>query len=116
MNEKASLQRAADEARKLARTAREFAALLDDYAKYLMQPTFRERADELHTSASNKLTSINDGLVAVNKWVQEGDSRAANTQMMEQTAKRIAKANEKQATSGRTNAHEVRIVKKDDKQ
>ena len=64
MSEKEALQRAADEARKAARRARELAVLLDDYAKYIVQPSWRERADELRFSASNKIREVNDGLAA----------------------------------------------------
>lgn len=71
MSEKDALQRAADEARKVARAAREFGGFLDDYAKYLTQRNWRERADELHRSALNKLSAINDGLATCNKWVVE---------------------------------------------
>lgn len=71
MSEKDALQKAADEARKVARAAREFGGFLDDYAKYLTQRNWRERADELHRSALNKLSAINDGLATCNKWVVE---------------------------------------------
>jgi hypothetical protein len=71
MNEKEALQKGADEARKVARAGREFAGFLDEYAKYLTQPTWRERADELHTAALNKLNVISDGLAACKKWVEE---------------------------------------------
>jgi hypothetical protein len=71
VSEKEALQNAADEARKVARAAREFSRFLDDYAKYLTQPTFRERAIELHLSALNKLSAINAGLITCSKWVAE---------------------------------------------
>ncbi len=71
MSEKDALQKAADEARKVARAARAFGGFLDDYAKYLTQHNWRERADELHLSALNKLSTINDGLATCNKWVIE---------------------------------------------
>ena len=83
MSEKDALQRAVDEARKVARAAREFGGVLDDYAKYLTQLNWRERADELHLSALNKLNAINDGMATCNKWVIESGKIAA-TQAPEQ--------------------------------
>lgn len=77
MSEKDALQKAADEARKVARAAREFGGFLDDYAKYLTQRNWRERADELHRAALNKLSAINDGLATCNKWVSESSKFAA---------------------------------------
>src|SRR5260370_2672967 len=71
MNNKGALQSAADEARKAARAAREFAGLLDDYAKYLTQPNFRQRAEDVHLSALNKLNVINEGLAVCGQWVNE---------------------------------------------
>ncbi|MDT4895394.1 MAG: hypothetical protein QOH25_471 [Acidobacteriota bacterium] len=71
MGEKEALQSAADEARKSARTARELGGHLDNYAKYLMQPGRRERADELHGLALNRLATINDGLVTCEQLVIE---------------------------------------------
>ena len=72
MSGKQSLQRGADEARKAARAAREFAGLLDDYAKYLTQPGLRQRADGVHVSALHKLNVINEGLAACQSWVKQG--------------------------------------------
>jgi|SRR5882724_3095980 hypothetical protein len=71
VTEKLALQSAADEARKAARAAREFAGLLDDYAKYLTQPMFRQRAAEVHVSALNKLNVVTEGLAASRRWVDE---------------------------------------------
>lgn len=71
VSKKDALQSAADEARKAARAAREFAGLLDDYAKYLTQPNFRQRADDTHHSALNKLKVINEGLAVCRQWVDE---------------------------------------------
>ena len=71
MSEKDALQHAADEARKVARAAREFGGILDDYAKYLTQPDWRGRAGELRLLAFNKLSAINDGFAACNKLVIE---------------------------------------------
>jgi len=71
VSNKDALQSAADEARKAARAAREFAGLLDDYAKYLTQPNFRQRAEDVHRSALNKLNVINDGLAACREWVDQ---------------------------------------------
>ena len=72
MNGKENLQRGADEARKTARAAREFAGLLDDYAKYLTQPSLRQRADGIHVSALHKLNAINEGLAASHNWAEKG--------------------------------------------
>ena len=71
MSEKEALQNAADEARKVARAAREFGRFLDEYAKYVTQPSWLGRAVELHVSALNKLGVINAGLVTCSKWVAE---------------------------------------------
>lgn len=76
MSEKEALQNAADEARKVARAAREFSRLLDEYAKYVTQPSWLERAVELHVSALNKLGVINAGLKTFSKWVAEGSKGA----------------------------------------
>ncbi|HEX7176403.1 MAG TPA: hypothetical protein VF240_14155 [Pyrinomonadaceae bacterium] len=69
MTEKETLQSAADEARKTARAAREFAALLDDYAKHVTQPGWWQKADDLHYSAMSKLRVVNAGLAACNKFI-----------------------------------------------
>ena len=86
MSEKEALQNAADEARKVARAAREFGRFLDDYAKYLTQPTRREQAIELHLSALNKLSAINAGLINCSKWVAES-SKSVVAQPSKQTIK-----------------------------
>lgn len=75
MGQKQALQSAADEARKAARAAREFAGILDEYAKFIVQPNSRQRADDVHMSAMNKLRIINDGLAVCEKWGDE--ARAA---------------------------------------
>lgn len=77
MTEREALQNAADEARKAARAGREFAGLLDDYAKFLMQPNWRQRADEYHRSALNKLKVINEGLAVCHKLIEESAEAAA---------------------------------------
>lgn len=76
MSEKEALQHAADEARKVARAAREFSRFLDEYAKYVTQPSWLERAIELHVSALNKLGVINAGLITCSKWVAESSKNA----------------------------------------
>ena len=76
MSEKEALQNAADEARKVARAGREFSRFLDEYAKFLTQPNWRERAVELHLAALNKLSDINAGLITCSKWVAESSQRA----------------------------------------
>jgi hypothetical protein len=58
VSQKEALQSAADEARKAARAAREFAGILDEYAKLITQPNARQRADDTHLSAMNKLRVI----------------------------------------------------------
>ena len=109
MSEKDALQNAADEARKVARAAREFSRFLDDYAKYLTQPTWRERAVELHLSALNKLSAINAGLISCSKWVAES-SKSAVAQPSEQTIK--SGVSEKQEVLEPSNQRAVRIKKK----
>ena len=71
MSQKEALQSAADEARKAARSAREFAGILDEYAKFIVQPNSRQRADDVHLSAMNKLRIINEGLAVCQKWGEE---------------------------------------------
>jgi hypothetical protein len=68
VSQKEALQSAADEARKAARAAREFAGILDEYAKFITQPNSRQRADDVHLSAMNKLRVINEGLAVCQKW------------------------------------------------
>ena len=76
MSQKEALQSAADEARKAARAAREFAGILDEYAKLITQPNARQRADDTHLSAMNKLKVINDGLAVCQKWGDEARKAA----------------------------------------
>ncbi|MDT4967208.1 MAG: hypothetical protein QOJ64_1945 [Acidobacteriota bacterium] len=71
MSEKEAMQNAADEARTVARAAREFGRFLDDYAKLLTQPTRRDQAAEMHIAAMRKLDAINAGLVICSNWVLE---------------------------------------------
>ena len=85
MSQKEALQSAADEARKAARAAREFAGILDEYAKLITQPNVRQRADDIHLSAMNKLKVINDGLAVCQKWGDEG--RGAAGAPMAETSK-----------------------------
>ncbi len=73
MTEKEALQSAADEARKAARAAREAATVLDDYAKYLVQPTFRFKATTMRANATIKLKTINDALASSDKWMKAHD-------------------------------------------
>jgi hypothetical protein len=68
VSQKEALQSAADEARKAARASREFAGILDEYAKLITQPNSRQRADDVHLSAMNKLRVINEGLAVCQKW------------------------------------------------
>ncbi len=62
MMDRETLQIAADEARKAARAAREAASVLDDYAKYLAQPTFHNKAASLHATATHKLKAVGEAL------------------------------------------------------
>jgi len=66
--EKEALQSAATEARKAARAAREAATILDDYAKYLVQPAFRFKATAMHANATIKLKTANDAFAASDEW------------------------------------------------
>ncbi len=119
MTEKETLQNAADEARKAARAGREFAGLLDDYAKYLTQPNWRQRAHESYRSALNKLNVINEGLAACHNLIEaSADAAAADSMMQEalkQTAlqqKRDSEATEKQETAEKPKRRQIRIAKK----
>jgi sensor c-di-GMP phosphodiesterase-like protein len=109
VSEKEALQNAADEARKVARAAREFSRFLDDYAKYLTQPAGRERAVELHLSALNKLSAINAGLITCSKWVTES-SKSAFAQPSEQAIE--SGVSEKQAVLEPGKPRAVQIKKK----
>lgn len=80
MTEKETLQSAADEARKTARAAREFAGLLDEYAKYVTQPGWRQKADDLHYSAMSKLRVVNEGLAACDKFIAASGGNGAPAQ------------------------------------
>jgi hypothetical protein len=71
VSDKESLQSAADEARKAARAAREAASILDDYAKYLVQPAFRTKAAAMHATATSRLKAANDALAVSNKLMTE---------------------------------------------
>jgi len=77
VTEKETLQGAADEARKAARAAREFAALLDDYARHVTQPGWRQKASDLHYAAMSKLRVVNDGLAACNRFIAAGGGEPA---------------------------------------
>jgi hypothetical protein len=107
VSEKEALQNAADEARKVARAAREFSKFLDDYAKYLTQPTWRERAVELHLSALNKLSAINAGLITCSKFVAES-SKSAVAQPSEQTVKSGVSEKQDVLEPGRPRAVQIR--------
>lgn len=77
MTQKEALQSAADEARKAARAAREFAGILDEYAKFITQPNARQKADDVHQSAINKLRIVNEGLAVCRKWGDEARNSPA---------------------------------------
>jgi len=90
LTEKENLQKAADEARKAARAGREFAGLLDEYAKYLTQPNWRQRADESYRLALNKLNVIKEGLAASHSFMEEGAESAAADSLKEETLRQTA--------------------------
>ncbi len=77
MTEKESLQSAADDARKAARAAREAASILDDYAKYLVQPAFHFKATTMRTNATSKLKTAGDALASSDKWMKGYDDAVA---------------------------------------
>jgi len=92
VSQKEAMQSAADEARKAARAAREFAALLDDYAKYLTQPNFRQRAIDVHLSALNKLNVVTEGLSVCQEWVAQSP-RAAEPSIKPAVVTEVIEAN-----------------------
>lgn len=119
MTERESLQNAADEARKAARAGREFAGLLDEYAKFLMQPNWRQRAEEYHRSALNKLNVINDGLAVCQKLIEESAQAAADDSIKQESLRQAAlhQRSEKQATekiglAEKPERRSIRIAKK----
>lgn len=119
MTEREALQNAADEARKAARAGREFAGLLDDYAKFLMQPNWRQRADEYHRSALNKLNVINEGLAVCHKLIEESAEAAAADSMKQESQRQTAlnpqsekEATVKKAAAEKPQRRQIRIAKK----
>ena len=119
MTEKEALQNAADEVRKAARAGREFAGLLDDYAKYLTQPSWRQRAEESYRLALNKLIVINDGIAACQKLVEESVESAAANSMLQDELKQTAlkqtaesEATRKHPTAEKPIRRPIRIAKK----
>ena len=110
MAEKETLQSAADEARKTARAAREFAALLDDYAKHITQPGWRRKADDLHYSAMSKLRVVNEGLAACNKFIA-ASGNGAPAQPPEREAENKAAA-KREAAPEAPKTPTVRFVRK----
>ena len=109
MSEKEALQNAADEARKVARAAREFSRFFDEYAKYVTQPSWRERAVELHVSALNKLSAVNAGLITCSKWIAES-SKSAVAQPATHAIKSVAGERQDVPEPGAPRA--IRIKKK----
>jgi hypothetical protein len=112
VSQKEALQSAADEARKAARAAREFAGILDEYAKLITQPSARQRADDTHLSAMNKLKVINDGLAVCQKWGDEGRKAAAApiAEPSKPTPNHEARGNREQVT--RPQPRTVRVHKR----
>lgn len=113
MSEKEALQKAADEARKAARASRELGNTLDDYAKYLMQPSWQERADDLRRAALNKLSVIHDGLATCDKW-REVSGVSAVARAPEQTA--AIKVSQKQVVPDGTKPKTARVLRKGTKE
>ena len=119
MTEKEALQNAADEARKAARAGREFAGLLDDYAKYLTQPNWRQRADDTYRTALNKLNVINDGLAACHKIIEAGAEAAAADSLQQETLRQTALQQDRESEAvathelaERSKPRSIRIAKK----
>jgi hypothetical protein len=119
VTEKEALQNAADEARKAARAGREFAGLLDDYAKYLTQPNWRQRADDTYRSALNKLNVINEGMAACHKIIEASAEAAAADSLEQETLKQTALQQEieneavaKQEITEKSKPRSIRIAKK----
>ena len=118
MTEKEALQHAADEARKAARAGREFAGLLDDYAKYLMQPNWRQRAQDSHRSALSKLNVINEGLATCQKLIAESAEAAAADSIKQELMQPPAEPQKRESEAIVNNAHEqpkrrsIRIARK----
>jgi hypothetical protein len=110
VTEKEALQNAADEARKAARAGREFAGQLDDYAKYLTQPNWRQRADETYRSALNKLNVINEGLAACHKLIEESGEAAAADSLKQEALKQTAL--QQQSESEAITKHEIEEKRK----
>jgi hypothetical protein len=119
LTEKEALQNAADEVRKAARAGREFAGLLDDYAKYLTQANWRQRAQESYRSALNKLNAINEGLASCQKLIEES-TEFANAESLHQDGLRQmaleqsaeSEAAQKQKATEKPVRRPIRIAKK----
>jgi phytoene dehydrogenase-like protein len=117
VTEKEALQQAADEARKAARAGREFAGLLDDYAKYLTQPNWHQRADDSYRLALNKLIVIKEGLAACQKLTEESAEAVAADSLKREELKQIALQQESEATAKqdipeRAKPRSIRVEKK----
>lgn len=119
MTEKEALQNAADEARKAARASREFAGLLDDYAKYLMQPSWRQRAEESYRSALTKLNAINEGVATCQRLIRESTEAAVAESLEQDALKQLAllqsaesEAARKKKTTEKPVRRPIRIAKK----
>ena len=110
MSEIDALQKAADEARKGARAARELGGYLDNYAKYLPQRDGRERAKEMRVFALNRLSVINDGLATCDKWVIES-GKIVFAQVPEQII--TSEVSEMQDTIELSKPRGIRITKKE---
>jgi hypothetical protein len=110
VTEKETLQSAADEARKAARAAREFAGLLDDYAKHITQPGWRQKAGDLHHAAMSKLRVVTDGLAACDKFIAaSGNGAPAQPPEREVEGKAVAK---REAAAEVSKTPAARLVKK----
>jgi len=62
---------------KRRKAAREAASILDDYAKYLVQPAFGSKTATLHATATNKLRTASDALASSDKWMKGHDDAVA---------------------------------------
>ena len=98
MSNEETWQNAADEARQAARTARELARLLDEYATQLVLPERRQQAEERHLAAALKLQAMTDHLAASDQWREQcghvvvaGPERRATPEEITEQAHIIAK-------------------------
>jgi hypothetical protein len=83
---------------------------LDDYAKHVTQPGWRQKANDLHYSAMSKLRVVNDGLAACNKFIAaSGNGAPAHPTEQAVEKKAVAK---REAAPEVTKTPTVRFVRK----